>query len=362
MKNVIVFIFTCLSNIVFSQTDSIQLMQPTGKFPLGTMIYEWTDETRNIQLTSHKGDKRTIVVQLWYPARIDSNSIKAPYSSLSKDYLKVSANSYSRPSFSEEIEYSNLIIISPGRGTERFLYTTIAEELASHGFVVAAVDMPQIGYVLYQDGMVLKPSSKFKPPRGMMGGPYEKVDTFFEEPTEMGLKDMEFAFQKITDLNASDPNDRFVGKINLKSIGIFGHSLGGRIAGKFAVENKNIKAYISMEGIPPREIRFEGELDIPVAMLCSSGTWPYAKENYFSLINNRSSPVFMIELIDFGHNSVTDNPYIYPEHFNYKIDAILGIELSRYIILNYFDTTFNHKNTFSTLLSKRKQIKFQEYK
>ena len=281
--------------------------------------------------------------------------------SLLEDYQKVSTNSYVRTSFSEEIESSNLIIISPGRGTERFLYTTIAEELASHGFVIAAVDMPQIGYVFYQDGMVIKPSSKFKPPRGMMGGPYEKVDTFFEEPTELGFKDLTFAYQKITDLNTSDPNNRFTGKINLNSIGIFGHSLGGRIAGKFAVENKNVKAYISMEGIPPREIRYEGKMNIPVAMLCSSGTWPYAKENYFSLINNRSSPVFMIELIEFGHNSVTDNPYIYPGSFNYKINAKLGLELSRNIVLNYFDSIFYNKKTFSNVLNKMQQIKFKEY-
>ena len=156
--------------------------------------------------------------------------------------------------------------------------------------------MPQIGYIIYLDGLIIKSSPKFKPLGGMMGGPYEIVDKFFEEPTELGFKDLEFAHQKIVELNKSEPNQRFTNKIDLQAIGIFGHSLGGRIAGRFAVENRNVKAYISMEGIPPRDIRYEGKIDIPIAMLCSSGTWPYAKENYFSLIDNRNSPVFMIEL------------------------------------------------------------------
>ena len=326
------------------------------------MVYEWTDESRDINLTSHQGDRRTVNVQLWYPARVDSNSIKAPYSSLSKDYSKVLANSYLRPAFSDKIDKSNLIIIAPGRGTERFLYTAIIEELASHGFLVASVDMPEIGFVIYNDGLIIKPSSRFKPPRGMMGGPYELVDKFFEAPTKMGLQDLEFVYQKLVELNNSDPNKRFTNKINVHEIGIFGHSLGGRIAGAFTVNNENVKAYISMEGIPPRDIRYEGKIDIPIAMLCSSGTWPYAKDNYFSLIDNRQSPVSMIEIMDFGHNSVTDNPFIYPENFNYKIAPKMGLEISRKIVLSYFESIFKPNTSFEKSLESMPKLKVTRYK
>jgi hypothetical protein len=68
----------------------------------------------------------------------------------------------------------NLLKVLPGLGTKRFLYTTIAEGLASNGFFVASIDLPEIGYLLYQDGFILKPSDEFNPPRGMMAGPYEK--------------------------------------------------------------------------------------------------------------------------------------------------------------------------------------------
>lgn len=362
MKKLIIILCLGLTTQLFCQIDSFHLIKPTGKYKVGTMTYEWTDDTRPIKLTSHQGDKRTIVVQLWYPATINRYSIRAPYSVLSKDYQKVTSNSYLRPPFNETLKRSKLILFSPGRGTERFQYTTIIEELASHGFVVAAVDMPQIGYVAYQDGLIIKPSLAFKPPRGMMGGPYEKIDEFFEIPTEMGWTDLEFVFQQIKALNSKDPNGRFTEKINLQSIGIFGHSLGGRIAGKFAVENENVAAYISMEGIPPRAIRYAGKLNFPVAMLCSSGTWPYAKENYFSLIDNRSNPVYMIELEGFGHNSVTDNPYLSPDNFKYQINPEVGLKISREVVLNYFDSILNKKNTFVNSMKNRTQIKFREYR
>ncbi len=320
----------------FAQVDTVRLLFPTGPYSVGTVTYEWTDNSREANYTSNSGDKRTIVTQIWYPATIDSTSVKAPYAPLSEDYKNVVGNSYLRPPFNAEVHSANLILIAPGRGTERFMYTTLAEDLASNGFVVASVDMPLIGYTLYGDGFVVKPSSAFQPPPGMMGGPYEKVDAFFEQPTAMGVLDLKFAFEHLKALNTADPNDRFTGKINTEAVGIFGHSLGGRIAGSFTADHPFVKGYISMEGIPPRDVRYEGKINIPTAMLCSSGTLPYAVDNYNSYIDNAPLPVYFVIMNDFGHNSVTDNPFIYPESFNYNIDPELGLKISRQLVTGYF--------------------------
>jgi dienelactone hydrolase len=352
------FIFILISVALnsFGQPDSVTLPSPSGSYAVGTVTYEWTDTSRVLPVAGNPDEKRTIIVQLWYPAIKDRMSVRAPYSPLSVDYKKVSANSHLRAPFNETVELANLILISPGRGTERYLYTTIAEELTSHGYVVASVDMPEIGYVYYSDGLVIKPSSEFKPPRGLMGGPYEKVDEFFERPTAIGVRDLSFALDKLRQLDSNDPNNRFNGRINFESIGIFGHSLGGRIAGAFTESNPTVKAYISMEGIPPRIIRYQGKIDIPIAMLCSSGTWPYAQENYYSLINNRSNTVFMIELPGFGHNSVTDNPLIYPEQFKYSIDPLKGLEVTRSMTLSYFNERLRQIGNFEEYLRNATEI------
>lgn len=361
MKYILSLAFSLLCLSGWAQSDSLQLLKPTGTFAIGRMVYEWTDTSREIQITEHCSEKRTLVVQLWYPAHLDSPQVKAAYAPYSKEQQHISTHSYLRAAFSEQVSSAPLILISPGRGTKGARYSTIAEELASHGYIVAAVDMPQIGHVQYADGWAIRPSSDFAPPRGLMGGPYEKVDQFFEKPTAIGLADLQFAYQQLSALNESDPHGRFIDRIDLKKLGLLGHSLGGRIAGQFAAEHPHVKAYISMEGIPPRDIRYKGKLKIPVAMMCSSGTWPYAKDNYFSLIDHRTKPVYMIEMKGFGHNSVLDSPYLYPDDYSYSIDPEKGLKISRQIILTYFEAMFNQQDNWQEALQQTEAITFRQY-
>lgn len=321
----------------YGQVDTIELLKPTGNHSVSTVTYEWVDASREMQIRPKDFKKRSIITQFWYPSEVDANSIKAPYNALSSDYRNTRTNSYLRKPFAKDIATTPLIIIVPGRGTERFLYTTIAEELASNGFIVASVDLPEIGYVLYQDGFILKPSAEFKTPRGMMAGPYEKVDAFFEKPTEMGYHDLLFVLNKIEELNNIDEDYGFRNKIEMDNLGIFGHSLGGRIAGEFTARNEGIKVLATMEGIPPRDVRYEGKISVPSLMLCGSETLKYAVDNYNSFIENRGAVVYMAELLDFGHNSLTDNPYIHPSSFNYNVDASKGLKLGRRILTDFFN-------------------------
>ena len=50
----------------FCQTETIQLIEPTGKYPVGTSVYEWTDESREMkirpELHTKKGNSDSILV------------------------------------------------------------------------------------------------------------------------------------------------------------------------------------------------------------------------------------------------------------------------------------------------------------
>ncbi len=342
-----IIVLLCFALPLIAQNDTVQLLRPTGAYHPGTVTYEWIDTFRTMSIGDGIKEKRTLIVQLWYPSKPDSTDVPSPYSALSQDYQNTLTHSNLRARFSDDVDKCPLILIAPGRGTERYLYTTLAEELSSHGYVVASVDLPEIGYVLYQDGYILKPSSEFKPPRGMMAGPYEKVDSFFERPTDMGVRDLAFVLKNIDQLNEYDPNGRFTGRIDMNNIGVFGHSLGGRIAGALTAYDNRIKALAAMEGIPPREVRFEGKIKVPSLMLCSSSTFPYAESNYKSFIDNRKAEVFMVLLKDFGHNSLTDNPYIYPSYFNYPIDPVAALDEGRNILLDFFNVYLGKMTGFS---------------
>ncbi|MFD0357303.1 hypothetical protein ACFVHW_26720, partial [Streptomyces sp. NPDC127110] len=43
--------------------------EPTGDFAVGTRVVEWTDPLRPEGFTADPDDRRTVVVQLWYPAQ-----------------------------------------------------------------------------------------------------------------------------------------------------------------------------------------------------------------------------------------------------------------------------------------------------
>lgn len=341
----ILLIFTLTAFASYGQSDSTRTLRPSGIFPVGTITYEWTDATRTLQYSSYPSDKRKIITQFWYPTIEDSLAKAAPYNALSNDYKHVTSHSKLMPAFAVNQKDIPLIVICPGRGVERFGYTSLAEELASHGYVVVAIDMPLIGYVYYFDGYVLLPSSKYRTPRGLMAGPYEKVDEFYQEPTQIGTEDVFFVIKRIEELNQQDANGRFVGKINLHNIGLFGHSLGGRIAGSVAAHDSRIKALVTMEGIPPRDVRYKGLLRVPSSMWVSSGTLPFAKENYQVLIDNRQSAVDLVELKKFGHNSVTDFLLITPAQFKYEVDCTRGLEISRRLLVDFFESHLKNKKT-----------------
>ena len=168
-----------ISQIILGQKDQVILMKPSGPFNIGTVSYEWEDANQEISL-DFKRSTRTIVVKIWYPSAIEKGSMVAPYAPQNEGYGHVKGNTFYQPAFFNVGDKTNLILISPGRGTAAHLYTSLAEEWASHGYVVAAVDMPEIGNVTYSNGLHVPPSDRFQPPGGMMAGPYERVDKFFE--------------------------------------------------------------------------------------------------------------------------------------------------------------------------------------
>jgi hypothetical protein len=53
--------------------------KPSGAYAVGTTVVQWTDPDRAEIATSRTDDKRTVVVQLWYPAQRDPDARRAWY-------------------------------------------------------------------------------------------------------------------------------------------------------------------------------------------------------------------------------------------------------------------------------------------
>ena len=59
---------------------------------------------------------------------------------------------------------------------------------------------------------------------------------------------MGFAVDQLERLNASDPSGRFLGRLDMQRVGVFGHSLGGATALQFCHDDSRRKAGIDVDG------------------------------------------------------------------------------------------------------------------
>jgi predicted dienelactone hydrolase len=307
-----------------AQTQPLLILpEPTGPSSVGTTVWHWIDAERPDENTSDRDDVREIMAQAWYPTVADAAAGPAPYAPLYLDLSHVRTWSYAAARVAPGDKPLPVLVIAPGRGVARHFYTTIAEDLASHGYFVLAVDSPHSGRVVYPDGRSIPPSTRYRIPFEILTGPYERVDQFFAEAAELGAADLAFALQRLAEINQKDPARRFTGRLELSRLGAFGHSLGGRIAGAAVAADSRFVAYASMEGVPPRAPR-KGGMDAAVLMLVSSVLPDMAQPNIRDIIPKRRNDVYAATLSGFGHNSVTDLPLLEPEEYSTKSSQLLA--------------------------------------
>ncbi len=125
-----------------------------------------------------------------------------------------------------------LLIFSPGGGESRFLYTTIMEELARRGYIVAAIDHPYDALVVeFPNGRLVHAQGK-------------KIDRdLVELLVDTRAKDVSF----VLDYLYSDPKD-FPLAINTSQVIAFGHSLGGATAAEAILNDTRINGGINLDG------------------------------------------------------------------------------------------------------------------
>ena len=130
---------------------ALHVPPPTGPFHVGTYSIALTDPARrDPQDAKHA---RSLVIQLWYPT--PDQGRRAPY--MSPAVAKFLAKSAGvRPELLEGVKLDAtldaaplqrkagwpVVLFSPGYGVERELYTGLTADLASHGYVVVALDHP----------------------------------------------------------------------------------------------------------------------------------------------------------------------------------------------------------------------------
>ncbi|ANY67530.1 acetylhydrolase [Paenibacillus sp. BIHB 4019] len=236
--------------------------KPAGPYGIGTVSYHWIDNSREELLTKEDGDKRELMVKIWYPASKSEKGTTAPYMSDSAVYatafdevLKlpkllfsslgdVKTHAIESASLSETEAKYPLLIFSHGLHGYENQNTFQVEQLVSQGYIVVGINHTYSSLAsVFPDGRVAQFVSE-----GKEG--FEQMQfSYLDKLNETWVKDVQFVLDEVEKLAAYDPDNRFTGHIELEQIGMFGHSFGGATTVQMLMDEPRIKAGINMDGV-----------------------------------------------------------------------------------------------------------------
>jgi predicted dienelactone hydrolase len=223
-----------------SPTAALEVPAPTGAFHVGTRSIALVDRTRREPQASKQ--PRSLVIQLWYPAAAGTRSALYMPPAVAR-FLAASAGV--QPSRLASVKLNAMadaapltrsggwpvVLFSPGFGVERELYAGLVEDLASHGYVVVAIDHPHDASIVeFPDGHVVVPSSQMD----------------IAAAISVRVADTRFV---LTELARLDGSGFFAGRLDLRHVGMFGHSLGGAAAASTMLVDPRIDVGADLDGV-----------------------------------------------------------------------------------------------------------------
>lgn len=267
MALVLLGLFGALALLVslwLEHRSAVALPQPTGPFAVGRTLYDWVDD-QTLDPLAPPGTKRELLVWVWYPAAVPSSEKTAEYVPdatrqavehdrgpllrfLTKDLSKVHTHSLRDAEVSRQQPSYPVVIMRAGASLEVWNYSTLAEDLASHGYVVVGIDAPYRAFVVaLPDGRVIRRLPENNPEL-CIGRVGEEQARCVNRILTAWTSDIGSVLDRLGQLNASDPSGKFTGRLDMTRVGVFGHSFGGAQAAQFCSQDSRCKAGIDVDG------------------------------------------------------------------------------------------------------------------
>ncbi|WP_406110842.1 alpha/beta hydrolase [Kitasatospora purpeofusca] len=325
----------------------IDLPGPTVRRTVGTVSLRLVDQDRQDPFAPVPGP-RELMVQLWYPATGTAGRARAAYTTARvaaamdrSAFLDPGTLGRLRPTARVAAPPAPgalpLLLLGHGRKGGRSNCTALAEELAAHGYLVAALDHTyDAAAVEFPDGRVVLSVLEEEP-----------ADWDAAERKEIGVRaaDLRFVATELTTgrtvrrhpgLPCADPG----------RIGVLGHSMGGAAAAEAVRQDRRFAAGLDLDGgLFGSPVPDEG-LDRPFLLLTAlddHDTWQRWREHQRGWGRH-------LRQRDSGHLSFTDLPHaagpghladhappeVYAQLFG-TIAPERATELARTYVRVYFD-------------------------
>ncbi|MFH9425536.1 alpha/beta hydrolase family protein [Streptomyces sp. NPDC017529] len=227
----------------------LQLPAPTGRYAVGRATLPLTDHSRPDPWVP-AAKARELMVDLFYPARSGTGT-PARYATTEEirlllkdrgleDVVPAEAVSgtatHSRTGARPATGTYPLLVLSPGFTASRYTLTSLAEELASRGYVVATVDHAYESVGTAFPGGRMLTCAACPQVHDRETGRYAATGR---------AKDVSFVLDQLT---GRRPAWRYAHLIDKNRIGVGGHSLGGASAVSAMALDSRIRAGVNMDG------------------------------------------------------------------------------------------------------------------
>ena len=295
-----------------------KLPSPKGQYPVGTSIFRWIDHDRSEQLTTDTSDFRNVVVQAWYPRTSDAIGNHSKYIDglnnlpnkigilprfIFDHFDQVETHGMLNAQISSAQKQWPVIIFLTGNGAARAFYTGIVRGLASHGFVVLAMDHP------YEAMITQLANDEVVTPIELYSSNDPDLTNFMENRLNTRIADVQFVINKI--IHENESADGFLSKLDTNRMMITGHSLGGATAGAALAHDPRLKAAANLDGTLYGELP-ESYGPRPFLLLESKkgDSIRYMRyENGNQKLFKQFGGGFRYEIIEADHYSFTDVPF-----------------------------------------------------
>lgn len=317
------------------------LPEPTGHYAVGSLSYDVVDATRTEIYAANREDLRELVVFVWYPANPESAADFAPYlppawapvaEFLGINVVGLSSHAVPNAAVATDDSAYPVLLLSPS-GFPPLLLSAIAEELASHGFVVVGVNHTyETTVTVFANGRIVPTNpAAIAGALGAQTGSHEDVFRQRAAVCEYKTADLASVANQLERLN-SDPAERLAGRLDLGRFGALGHSFGGDAALEWCRADPRCRAAVNLDGALWSDVGRVG-LDSPVLqVLAEHGEFAIAAEdavkvgaapntNWFEAekaitfggwrtVQQRAQPGYTVQIGGATHLSFMDVPFL----------------------------------------------------
>jgi predicted dienelactone hydrolase len=361
-----------------SPKPSFELPAPTGKLRIGTTRWVVVDSTR--QETFAPGRQREVEVLAWYPA-LATDGDTAPYlrsgmeEALSFARLAKLGDAYDSLA---HVKTHAIIDAPPAPSPSRFpvivfshgytgfpsSHTSLAEDLASHGWAVLHVVHPFEAAARLSDGMFVTFTDEKNAMRPQVmdvlnewkaeGSTMEKVVSapddverekllrgylttlkHTDRVVERWVADVKAVLDRLPKVGAGSA---LAARLDLDRIGVAGHSMGGVMAGQFCVEDRRCKAGLNLDGIPQYGTMIDTPMPVPFMMVYSARPGRAGASDY--IYTRAASKYYRVDVadtlhVDFSEMNFWGGPLRQRGAFG-KIAPARAAELTRLVVREFF--------------------------